>query len=91
MSDQPQTVRCLPFYRCHKVVQALKIKAIEINPGVPGTALIVPEDPAFLAFPVSGEYLQKHKPRSGGYYVVYKDGYQSWSPAKEFEYGYTRI
>lgn len=27
----------------------------------------------------------------GGYYVVYEDGFKSWSPAKAFEEGYTRI
>lgn len=27
----------------------------------------------------------------GGYYVLYKDGYESWSPADAFEEGYTRI
>ena len=27
----------------------------------------------------------------GGYYVLYKDGFASWSPAKAFEEGYTRI
>lgn len=27
----------------------------------------------------------------GGYYVRYEDGFESWSPAKAFEEGYTRI
>ncbi|MCK9988658.1 MAG: hypothetical protein AzoDbin1_05130 [Azoarcus sp.] len=27
----------------------------------------------------------------GGYYVVYEDGYKSFSPAIAFESGYTRI
>jgi len=27
----------------------------------------------------------------GGYYVLYEDGYESWSPAKAFEEGNTRI
>jgi hypothetical protein len=35
--------------------------------------------------------MTKHNPQVGGYYVMYKDGYQSWSPASEFEDGYTRI
>lgn len=26
-----------------------------------------------------------------GYYVVYTDGYVSWSPAKAFEEGYTKV
>lgn len=27
----------------------------------------------------------------GGYYVVYDDGFESWSPQEAFEDGYTRI
>lgn len=27
----------------------------------------------------------------GGYYVLYEDGFESWSPAEAFEKGYTRI
>lgn len=28
---------------------------------------------------------------TGGYYVLYEDGFASWSPAKSFEEGYTQI
>ncbi len=37
------------------------------------------------------KYVRKHDPKPGGYYVVYEDGYTSWSPADAFEGGYTRI
>lgn len=40
---------------------------------------------------VSAEFMAKHKPEPGGYYVVYKDGYASFSPAAAFEDGYTKI
>jgi len=40
---------------------------------------------------VDGQYLRQHRPEVGGYYVVYKDGYKSYSPAKAFEEGYTRL
>lgn len=30
-------------------------------------------------------------PVQGGYYVVYDDGYVSWSPTKAFESGYTKL
>lgn len=30
-------------------------------------------------------------PAAGGYYVVYEDGYQSYSPAKAFEDGYAPV
>ena len=58
------------------------------NPG-PHNAIIVPTEGA--DFTVPGEFIQKHKPVVGGYFVMYEDGYQSFSPAKAFEEGYTRL
>jgi hypothetical protein len=52
---------------------------------------IIPEEEGFAAIPITFEYLRKHNPQAGGYYVVYADGYKSWSPAKAFEEGYTRV
>lgn len=40
---------------------------------------------------VDSAYMQKHKPRLGGYFVVYDDGYTSFSPAEAFEAGYTLL
>lgn len=54
-------------------------------------AIIVPEDDGYAEFTVNREYMLKHNPQVGGYYVVYDDGYKSYSPAKAFEDGYTRI
>ncbi len=54
-------------------------------------AIITPEDEGYAEFPVSREFMLKHSPQSGGYYVVYGDGYKSYSPAKAFEEGYTRV
>jgi hypothetical protein len=60
------------------------------HPG-PLNAVITPAEEKFPSFVVSGEFLAKHKPAVGGYFVVYEDGYESFSPAKAFEEGYTRI
>lgn len=79
----------LPQYRCHKVVRALKIKAI--RSGDYSNSIITPEDEGYVEFEVSPEYRRKHKPEVGGYYVYYDDGYQSFSPAEAFEEGYTLI
>lgn len=78
-----------PAYRCHKIVRAVKVKAIKQV----GDArwVIYPDEEDFGPFKVNAEYFNKHQPRVGGYYVVYKDGYSSWSPAEAFEEGYTRI
>ena len=81
--------RELPKYRSHKQVWALKIKEVVSNGGISDGA-IIPENNEFGPIPVSGEYLKKHQPKAGGYYVVYPDGYKSWSPAEAFESGYSK-
>lgn len=84
-----QTNFDLPLYRCHKQVRALKIGAIEhIDPS---GAIITPENSRYARFHVDAEYVGKHKPEVGGYYVVYEDGYKSYSPAAAFESGYSLI
>ena len=75
----------LPRYRCHKGVWALKIAKFDV---VHGVGFITPEEPGYATFEVPPEYVTKHNPQAGGYYVVYDDGYKSWSPAKAFEDGY---
>lgn len=77
----------LPLYNCHKKVRALKIESIEVDDN--GSVIITPEYKSYLPFEVSQAYMEKHVPVSGGYYVVYEDGYESYSPAKAFEEGYT--
>ena len=82
----------LPKYRCHKEVYALKIRSVvDRTDTIPGRILTF-SDPGYesLELPVSAEYIRKHAPVPGGYYVVYKDGYTSFSPADVFEEGYTR-
>lgn len=84
----------MPRYQCHKEVSALKIKEVISQPDV-GAGVnryyIVPTDDAQTRVEVSAEWLDKHKPMAGGYYVVYEDGYASYSPAKAFEEGYTLV
>lgn len=89
----------LPKYRCHKIVHALKIGTITFDVDVAreegrettGKAVIMPVEERFASFEVSAEYVKKHRPLVGGYYVVYEDGYKSWSPEEAFESGYIRI
>lgn len=86
----------LPRYQCHKKVHAFKITKIVIdgegeNRETDGTALLHHEEGYFMPVKVSAEYMHKHKPQVGGYYVVYEDGYLSFSPAEAFEDGYTLI
>jgi hypothetical protein len=89
------TEREMPQYKCHKAVWALKIAQIEHqhDPGAEtdGSAILIPYDESYAPFRVDQEYMLKHKPEVGGYYVVYKDGYKSFSPADVFEDGYILI
>lgn len=52
---------------------------------------LITDEPGQGRIRVTAEYVAKHKPQPGGYYVVYDDGYESFSPGKAFEEGYTRI
>lgn len=81
----------LPRYRCHKEVWALKIDSLKPRTPDDGTLLLTPTDGRYAAFVLDAEYVSKHNPQTGGYYVVYKDGYKSFSPAEAFEDGYTLI
>ena len=98
--DTPQGASVeMPRYRCHKEVWALKIRAVTNNSVLAalsgnesdGSAVITPEDDGYAEFRVDAEFIRKHNPQAGGYYVVYKDGYKSFSPAQAFEEGYARI
>lgn len=83
-----QFLRQLPRYRCHKEVSALKIADIIPNPR--GFELHF-EDRRFAPHQVSEEWIAKHQPEPGWFFVVYEDGYQSCSPAKAFESGYSPV
>lgn len=87
----------MPRYRSHKQVWALKIAAVEIHAN--GTATVAPADGRYAQLDVDQDYVSKRFPAGGwealekdlGYYVVYEDGYKSWSPTAAFEDGYTRL
>jgi hypothetical protein len=78
----------LPLYQCHKKVRAIKIKRIEFTNY---NQRLIPEDSSYAPIYVSSFYMQKHSPEVGGYFVLYEDGYQSFSPAKAFEEGYSLL
>ena len=84
-----------PKYKCHKEVHALKIHVMKppigVEQGGSGEWLMIPLDAGHMGVAVSDAYVKKHDPQSGGYLVVYEDGYRSYSPAEPFEKGYTRV
>ncbi len=89
----------MPKYRCHKEVWALKISEVRLdsddakvdNRETDGSATLCPAEYPFAPFRVDADYVRKHNPQPGGYFVQYEDGYKSFSPAKAFEDGYTRL
>lgn len=74
----------MPAYRSHKIVHALQISAITGN-------LLTFTDARFAPLQVSDEYIAKRDPTAGGYFVVYEDGYQSFSPREAFDKGYCAV
>ena len=87
----------LPFFKSKKTVQALKIRAITIVPISPGgrpddiSWYLHFEDYHYPPVAVTNEWRTKHNPQSGGYYVKYKGGYESYHPCKTFEDGHVMI
>lgn len=86
----------LPKYNCYKQVSALRIKEIRqapadqeaVNPG--GDWILIPYEEGYPPVVVGHyNYYEKHRPEVGGYYVVYADGYKSYSPKQAFEEGYS--
>jgi hypothetical protein len=73
-------------YVCHKHVEAAKIVNIIHDPQ-DGQFILCFEDGKTYKAPSA--YHAKHTPQVGGYFVRYADGYESYSPAKAFEDGYT--
>lgn len=86
MTDMMQ----LPTYTCHKKVWALKIENIITERRMNGKNTLTFVNKKYKNIEVSCDYMKKHSPHTGGYYVVYEDGYKSFSPREAFESGYTK-
>ena len=82
MTDQKE----LPRYKCLKTVWALKIRFVN-----PVEHILMFEEKDYAPIDVDEAYFKKHTPYIGGYFVVYEDGYQSFSPPEVFDSGYTLI
>lgn len=74
----------MPRYQSHKRVYALKIARVE-------GCTITPDDGRYAPISVEPEMYLRYTPTAGDYYVVYDDGYKSFSPAKAFEDGYSLV
>lgn len=81
----------LPHWRCHKVVQADKITAVEVTHTGLHSFLVLKCGARIKVTDGLLDRVPESHAIDSGYYVRYADGYESWSPAKAFEEGYTRI
>ena len=85
----------LPRYRSHKIVEAAKVVDVTLQDD--GSAVVVLEIPGAenQVYSVSPSYMVRlnevTKDPRGGYYVRYRDGFESWSPASEFVDGYSIV
>lgn len=88
--DTPQIE--MPKYKSHKIVHALKLASVS-RPDHDGHCIITPADGRYAKFNPKSDWSQRFKggTEDPGYYVVYEDGYASWSPTKAFEDGYTPV
>lgn len=80
----------LPKYKAHKNVSASKIKNVVIF-GVTASPLwgcIELVEPKGATVCVDAIFLQKHRPKTGGYLIVYENGYLFYAPEKPFEQCY---
>lgn len=90
------TAAKMPEYQCHKKVWALRISDVIYAPQPEnstskGNAILSFHEDGYKDITVDEQWAAKHKPVPGGYYVIYADGYSSFSPAEAFESGYTLI
>lgn len=77
----PPATASLTRYITHKVVHAVRIQFIMDCPGDSADLLLVGGD----KITVPRDWVQQRGALPGGYYIVYADGYTSWSPAEAFE------
>lgn len=83
---EPLPLPHLPRWLCHKMVDADRIVELIYADGA--LTMRLSEGAQVV---VSKAWDKQHSPAVGGYFVRYDDGYQSYSPAKAFEEGYSRV
>ena len=90
----PLPSNALPRYRCHKVVEAMKITRV-VEHTIEGRMRWMLLDDEGHRVDVGADWMERlpgpFDSPLGGYYVRYEGGYESWSPPGAFEGGYTRI
>lgn len=83
-----ENVAEMPRYVSHKTVHALEIDYCVLVDQ--GRRIVNFVDAGFEAINCDPEMFARYQPVRGDFYVVYADGYKSFSPRKAFLEGYTR-
>jgi hypothetical protein len=86
-------IKKIPAFQCSKIVKAFKIseikqsdKSVDVNGG---SWEIIPENKKLKPLRMPHYWIDKHHPKAGGYIVIDKDGYVSYSHAGAFEDSHT--
>ena len=85
--DAPRASIEMPRYVSHKKVWALEIASIE---EAAYKRRLIFKDKGYAPIYAEDEMFSRYRPVPGDFYVVYADGYKSFSPRKAFLEGYTR-
>lgn len=89
----------LPRYECYKIVRAAPILSFNQSPTGDGAdtdnnepfVLVDLGGDNVMAIPVPVSFFSRGLPVVGDVFVLYADGYKSFSPKKAFEEGYKRL
>ncbi len=86
--DNEGAERAMPKYQSHKQIWALRVEKCE---PIAGSYLLTFLDVGYGPRNVKAEVVSRYMPKEGDYFIVYPDGYESISPKKAFEDGYTKV
>lgn len=78
----------LQEYRCHKAVKAGQIFAVIFDHGTDEFVITLQSG---MKIRKKRDWMERTGATIDGYYVLYEDGYDSYSPKAAFEKGYSVI
>lgn len=81
----------MPKYISHKTVWALEIDTVTNDVDAAGAKMLTFRDKGYAKMRAPLDMFARYVPVPGDFYVVYADGYKSFSPCKAFLEGYTKV
>jgi len=88
--SEAQAGREMPRYKSHKEVWALELSSVTHRSDGSGEWDLEFADAGYAPMKAPAEMFARYQPVAGDFYVVYADGYKSFSPRKAFLGGYER-